>query len=330
MHSGSKPAAAFRTGAYQRRIALVFGLQLAAVLVATLMGIYDIAPVPAVLALIAIVSALAWLAARREWRPVSALARVVDGWAARPDIEALQPERFPHSTDADVVALARGLHGFASRLSQFNERERSFTRDASHELRSPLTVIKMSADMLADESGVGEFGTRSVQRIKRAAREMESLVEALLILAREADEGGAVAQNFVVNDVLRDELEYARDVLEGRPIRLLLEEPARFALYSSSRAFAVLCWQLIRNACQQIDQGAVVVTVMPGMISVAPQAEPASAARGGLHAVDRNGFELAIAQRISDRFAWPLELVSRPGAGSVASIRFPAPLPADG
>ena len=64
-------------------------------------------------------------------------------------------------TDADVASLARGLHGFATRIAGYNQRERNFTRDASHELRSPLTVIKMSVDMLGEEEGLSEFGERS-------------------------------------------------------------------------------------------------------------------------------------------------------------------------
>lgn len=316
----------FRSGAFQRRIALIFMLQLVAVGISVMMGTYDMAPVWAVLALIVITTVLAWLAARREWRPVSALARLVEGWDQHPDLAALSPERLSRRTDAAVASLARGLHGFATRIAGYTERERNFTRDASHELRSPLTVIKMSVDMLAEEQGLSDFGERSLQRIRRSTREMEALVEALLILARETD-NGVEDELFVVNDALRHELDFARDMLVGRPIELQLEEPARFALRGSQRVFAVLFWQLVRNACQQTERGRVVVTVMPGMVVVANQAEPLSEGGNGskmpLYGADRHGFELAIAQRISDRFAWPLELKTRPGSQNVASIRFP-------
>ena len=317
---------AFRSGAFQRRIALIFVLQLIAVGISVMMGTYDMAPVWAVLALIVITTVLAWLAARREWRPVSALARLVNGWDQHPDLEALSPQRLSRRTDADVASLARGLHGFATRIAGYTERERNFTRDASHELRSPLTVIKMSVDMLAEEEGLTDFGERSLQRIRRSTREMEALVEALLILARESD-NSVDEEVFVVNDAVRHELDFARDMLVGRPIELQLEEPSRFALRGSPRVFAVLFWQLIRNACQQTERGRVVVTVMPGMVVVAnqsePLAEPASGGKMPLYGADRHGFELAIAQRISDRFEWPLELKTRPGSQNVASIRFP-------
>jgi signal transduction histidine kinase len=333
MDSRRKPVATFRVGAFRRRIAWVFGLQFLAVAIICVMGIYNVAPPIAVIAVIVITTTLAWFATRRGWLPVRALARIINRWdGQQADPDASQLSRLSLDTDADVAALASGLHGFATRIAGYNQRERNFTRDASHELRSPLTVIKMSADMLADEDGLSDFGCRSVGRIKRATREMEALVEALLILARESDTG-LDSERFVVNDVLRHELESARELLVGRPIQLELEESARFALQGSSRVFSVLCWQLIRNACQQTEQGRVVISVLPGEVSVSNHADPLMVSdgprAGRAHGADRHGFELAIAQRISDRFKWPLELQTRPGHENIAHIRFPNPLPVE-
>ena len=316
----------FRKGGFQRRIAVIFVLQLVALVISVTLGMFSMAPVGAVLALIVIVTMLAWLAARREWRPVSALAHLLVGWDEHPDIAALSPERLGRDTDADLAALAGGLHTFAERIAGYTERERNFTRDASHELRSPLTVIKMSVDMLAEEQSLSGFGERSLQRIRRSTREMEALVEALLILAREKDRG-IDDELFVVNDAVRQELAFARDMLVGRPIDIELEEPARFALEGSPRVFAVLFWQLVRNACQQTERGRVVVTVMPGAVVVCNRAEPApgdiETTGPALPNADRHGFELAIARRISERFAWPLELQTRESGENVARIRFP-------
>ncbi|WP_284322403.1 sensor histidine kinase [Dyella acidisoli] len=310
-------------GGFQRRLLLIFGMQLVAVVVACLMGYYNVAPAAAVLLLIVIVSALTWLATERAWRQVSTLAQWVGNWKeGQPDLDAIQPERL-RQTDSDIATLARGFHTFASRIAGYNERERNFTRDASHELRSPLTVIKMSTDMLSDEAGLSDFGKRSVQRIRRATREMEALVEALLILAREADNGQG-EQDFVVNDILRDELANAREMLHGHPIELQLEEPASFALHGSPRVFAVLCWQLIRHASQYTGQGIVQVTVTPGMVSVSAIA---GSEQEHPPAPGQRGFEYAIAQRISERFAWPLSLHVQGGNRYVAEIRFPKPLP---
>ena len=327
-------AVTYRVGAFRRRIAWVFGLQLLIVAIVCILGIYGIAHIAVVIVVIVMATAIAWFATRREWRPVGALARLVNRWDGQQqfDPESLHLDQMSTHTDADVASLARGLHGFATRIVDYNERERNFTRDASHELRSPLTVIKMSVDMLGEENSLSDFGARSVRRIKRATREMEVLVEALLILARESD-AATDNQRFIVNDVLRRELESARELLTGRPIELLLEESARFALEGSAQAFSVLCWQLIRNACQQTEQGNVVVSVTHGAVSVSNHADPHMSDDNSrplrVQGADRHGFELAIAERISDRFGWPLELQTRVGHENIARIHFPHPLPAN-
>ncbi len=318
-----------RRGSFRARITVVFLLQMAVMIIASVMGANNVAPVGAVIAIILCSGGLAWIAVSREWLPVAALARLLNDWDPdRQDMAGLDREGSKHS-DGDIGSLIRGFHGLASRIEGFGERERNFTRDASHELRSPLTVIKMSSDMLADETELSDFGHRSLERIRRSTRELEALVEAFLILSRESDQGLA-EEDFVVNAVLRQEVDYARELIAGRPVELILDEPASFALHASPRVFAVLCGQLIRHALQQTDQGTIVVTVMPGSVSVINPALDMPEEGSRRHAaVDRHGFDLAIARRLSDRFQWPLELRSLNGASRVASVRFPHPQPVE-
>lgn len=322
----------FRAGTFKRRIARVFGLQLVAVVIVCLLGVYGVAPPVAIFVVVVIVLLLGWMAAQREWAQVSALAAVISNWDTSPlSQELLSPENLARGTDTDIASLTEAFYGLATRIADFNQRERNFTRDASHELRSPLTVIKMSVDMLADEAGISEFGARSVRRVQRASREMEAVVDALLILARESDVG-IHTERFVVNDALVHEIDAARDFLAGRPIELQFDQPARFALQGSRPVFSVLCWQLIRNACQQIEQGRVVVRVLPGAVTVSSHAEGSSSNgvthSGRLAGGALTGFEMAIAQRISERYAWPLELETRRGNENVTRVHFPNPLPA--
>ncbi len=331
MDSKVKAAVTVRVGAFRRRVAWVFALQFLVLAAVCTMGRFHVMPLIPVVALIAVTNMLAWSAIRREWKPVRAMARMVNPLAGqRLDPASLQLDDSEGQTDADLATLMQGLRGYARRIVGYDQRERNFTRDASHELRSPLTVIKMSIEMLSEEDDLSDFGRRSIARIQRASREMEALVEALLVLARDQD-SSIEEERFVVNDVLRQEIEFAREMLTGQPVELTLEEPDRFALLGSPRVLSVLLWQLIRNACQQLERGRVVVTVRPGEIVVANHNVPAE--RAGIPVasqsrVDRHGFELAIAQRISERFSWPLELHSDPAhKNHLARICFPHPLP---
>ena len=263
---------------------------------------------------------------------VIALADAVRGWNPnQPDASAFDPAALALD-DADVAVLARALHGFAARLEAFGERERNFTRDASHELRTPLTVIKVAADVLADEENLSNFAQRSIGRIRHSVREIEALIEAFLVLARESDTG-LPEQDFLVNDVVREEVDRYRALLGSKPVQLQLDEHARFALHAPPRVFAVVIGNLLRNACLYTERGSIVVGIHEAEIRVTDTGcgmdeEDLARAfqtfyKGSRTGAQGHGIGLAVVRRIADRFRWPVELDSAPGRGTVATLRFP-------
>jgi len=285
--------------------------------------------------IIVIVYLTTWMtyrASRRALSPVIALANAVRDWdPKRPDLDALLPENLPVRADGDVESLAYALHGFAARLEEFVERERAFTRDASHELRTPLTVIKASADMLLEED-VDPYTQRTAERILRSVRDMESLIESFLILARESD-SGLPEEEFSVNDVVRDEIERAQPLCEGKPVHIVREERSELVLYSSARAFSVLIGNLIRNACQYTERGRVTISVEFDRVVVRDtgvgmnEQELARAFvsffRGDQGRGSGHGIGLTIVKRLADRFGWEVGMSSEQGVGTTVSVLFP-------
>jgi signal transduction histidine kinase len=298
---------------------------------------FGFVPLSVVLVIIYITTWITFRVSRRAVSPVIWLANQVRSFdPKRPDLAALEPRNLPRDTDGDVRTLAGAIHGFAARLEEFVDRERNFTRDASHELRSPLTVIKIAADVLEADAELPDFAARSVARIRRATRDMEALLESFLILAREADVG-LPEEDFVVNDVVHEEVEKAQALVAGRPLTLEVVEPAQFALHAPTRVFAVMLANLLRNACLYTERGEVTVTVGPDFVRVADTGPGIAAdemerifqpfVRGRGHRQDGHGVGLSIVRRLSDRFGWPVTLDSTLGVGTAATIRFPNPQP---
>jgi len=285
--------------------------------------------------IIVIVYLTTWMtyrASRSALSPVIALANAVRSWDPKhPDLDALLPENLPVRSDGDVESLAYALHGFATRLEEFVERERAFTRDASHELRTPLTVIKASADMLLEDD-VTPFTQRTATRILRAVRDMESLIESFLILARES-ETGLPEEEFSVNDAVNDEMERAQPLCEGKPVHIVREEHASLVLRSSPRAFSVLIGNLIRNACQYTESGHVAVSVEPDRVVVRDTGVGmneqelsrvfVSFFRGDQGRGSGHGIGLTIVKRLADRFGWEVGMSSEQGVGTTVSVVFP-------
>lgn len=294
---------------------------------------FGLVPLTLVLLFIYLTTWLTYRLSRRAISPVIWLANEVRGWDPKnPDFQSLAPERIPADIEGEGQVLAESIYGFAKRISEFVERERNFTRDASHELRSPLTVIKIATEVLLSEEGLDPYVEKNIVRIQRSARDMESLIEAFLLIARES-EGALPADDFAVNGVVRDELERAQDLLGDKPIELRLVENAEIYLHAPSKVVAIALGNLIRNAVAYTDQGQVTVTVDAGQVTVADTGIGMSEAdlkkifqpffraehgrRGG------HGVGLTIVKRLADRFGWPIEFRSEMGQGTVVTVRFP-------
>jgi signal transduction histidine kinase len=298
--------------------------------------LFGFVPLIVVLIIIYVTTWLTYRASRRALSPVIALAKVVRDWDPKqPNLAALDPVQRSRDPDGDVETLARALHGFASRIEDFVERERNFTRDASHELRSPLTVIKVAAEVLQEED-LSAFAHRTLARIERSARDMEALMEALLLLARESDTG-LPEEEFLANDAVREEVERAQPLVAGRPIDLRVDEPGSFLLNASPRVFTVMVGNLVRNACLYTEYGEVCVSVGNDFVTVQDSGigmsdeEVAQAFqayfRGGRSQRGGHGVGLTIVKRLSDRFGWPVEITSELGIGTSVTIRFPMAQP---
>jgi signal transduction histidine kinase len=301
--------------------------------VGKLATVFGLLPLAMVLLVLYLSTWLAFRASRRAFSPVIALARAVRELdPAAPDPAQLDPARLPRDADDEVRELAEALARYAQRLNEFVERERDFTRDASHELRSPLTVIHVAAGMLEADTGLSDTSRRSVARIARAARDMEELTSAFLLLARES-ETGLPLEPTCVNDVLADELDRARLLAAGKPIESRLRASHRLSVDAPEKVLPVLLGNLLRNAFSYTDAGEVTVDV--GVDSVVIRDTGVGIAPGQLDAMYRpfvrgasgrgagHGVGLTIVRRLSDRFGWPVTIDSSPGVGTRVEIRFP-------
>jgi signal transduction histidine kinase len=117
-----------------------------------------------------------WLSRRLE-RPLRALTRATEQLAA---------ERFPEPLpvpegDDDVARLARSFNRMSATLRALVERERTLSRFATHELRTPLSALKLQVERAQRAE---RPNPATLEAMARNVRRMEEVIEALLSLAR--------------------------------------------------------------------------------------------------------------------------------------------------
>jgi signal transduction histidine kinase len=146
--------------------------------------------------LVAVVALTTWFAVGRALAPVEAIRREVDAISA-----AQLHRRVPQpKADDEIGRLAATMNRMLERLESARNSQRRFVSDASHELRSPITVIRQHAEVaLAHPDRVTAAELAEV--VLAEQQRMQRLVEDLLLLAR-ADEHVPLAREAVDLDDL--------------------------------------------------------------------------------------------------------------------------------
>ena len=266
--------------------------------------------------------------ARTARRVTDAAAQVEKG-----DYSARLNERGPGA----MADLARAFNSMSSRLEAKEAKRRSFMAEVTHELRTPLAIIRGEAEAIAD--GVHPAGPEQVARILAATWAVESLVEDLGTLSL-SDSGALILKRepvdiaLLVNESLAD----LRSAAEAAGVTLSAEvaealpppplDPAR-----------------IRRVLQNVVQNALRHTLEGGTVTV--RAEPARAgvqitiqdSGGGIppdllpHVFERfvkdagspgSGLGLAIAHEVVEAHLGTIEASSTPGEGTMIRIWLPA------
>jgi signal transduction histidine kinase len=134
-----------------------------------------------------LVGGTTWVVASRALAPVERIRREVE-LITGDRLDRRVPE--PASRD-EVHRLSRTMNQMLGRLERSRDRQQQFVADASHELRSPLSSIRQTAEVARAHPGALPEGELAEAVLEESAR-MQRLVEQLLLLTR-ADEG-AVAR----------------------------------------------------------------------------------------------------------------------------------------
>ena len=127
---------------------------------------------------------LAWLLVRHALQPLAALHRVLAGY----DEHNLAPLAIVAPDEIGTVIAT--LNQLIRQLDRAFTRERAFTADAAHELRTPIAEVRTLAEVAMRRQDLGVTERREYATVLATILRMQELVEKLLLLAR-AD-GGAV------------------------------------------------------------------------------------------------------------------------------------------
>ena len=244
------------------------------------------------------------------------------------------PELSVEGVPAELLPLTRALDSLVVRLAGALQRERGFTADAAHELRHPLSVLRMELDLAGAVADADER-RRHLERARTGLGRMERLVAQLLVLARvDSLDGLADAGPVPLQDLLGSALREASVRGAQRGVTLSLDAQEAIAVQGSAGLLAIAAGNLLDNAIRHA-RTAVVVTLEPGEGQVGivveddgPGFDPAALPRLGErfhrgHASGGSGLGLSIVRAVAALHGGEVEFGRAKGGGARVVLRLP-------
>jgi signal transduction histidine kinase len=238
--------------------------------------------------------------------------------------------------DDELADLGQSFNGLLDRLRESHERQRRFTGDASHQLRTPLTVILGQVEVALRRDRPADEYRRTLETVHARAGHLQRIVDALLFLARADGEAASpVREQLNLSTWLPRHLEswaghprrgdlraevngepaevQAHPVLLGELVNVLLDNACRYSRPGTPVTAGVACengdvWVEIADEGPGINEADLVRIFEPFV----------SLAGGGV------GLGLSIARRLAEVMGGSLSASSAPGRGSRFRLTLPA------
>jgi signal transduction histidine kinase len=286
--------------------------------------------IPVILLLPIMIGAVAWIVSR-GLLPL----RFVAAEVQRRDARSLAPLGTGH-LPSEIEPLVSELNRLLERLQRAFFAQRAFIADAAHELRSPLTALRLQLQLL-DRARDEEERFEARARLGAAVERAIHLAEQLLALARSEPEAAIDFERVDLAAVAAEGIKDAHDLAVAKNIDLGLDAASSLDIQGNREALRMLVRNLVDNAVRYTPPGGTVqvrcsCTSEQAVLEVndtGPGIAPADRGR----VFDRfyraaaqergTGLGLAIVKAIAERHGAHVDLGEAPGGGLRVRVIFP-------
>lgn len=275
------------------------------------------------------------LIARRALKPLRAMALTAAQISGGDDLK----KRMPDGGSDELAQLAGAFNGMMQRLDDAFEAERQFASDASHELRTPMTVIMAQCEDALSGEKTGADYREALSVIHRQGRRMNRMISGMLELVRMERKTDRYAREpFNLSALTKSVCEDMALICE-KNIALTTDVEPDISITGDQTLITRLLGNLIGNAYRYgRENGHIIVTlhragsaieltVSDDGIGIAPDQQKKIFRRLYQGASERSGdgagLGLAMARQIARLHGGELTVVSEEGKGSAFTARFP-------
>lgn len=145
-----------------------------------------------------------------------------------------------------------------------NEKEKyeelkKYSENLSHELLTPLTVIRSKAELLLQSENLSESDLKNIDSILKTVAKLSRLNRGLILLSKIKNDQFIDREEIALVDVVMESLELMEDQIRHMELSIRIDKQAETHLHSNSNLVHILFNNLIKNACVHNVQGGYVL-----------------------------------------------------------------------
>ena len=259
---------------------------------------------------------MGWLLARsisnRILNPISKLVEEVQSLSLDKDTVVLHS----YKTKDEVGTLVETINQLLKRISEFTRREREFTSHASHELRTPATIIKGAVEILKRRADEEDKGIQlPLTRIEHAGEDIEMLIDTFLLLARK-DQKPNEDETCDLQTIVKKVVASYQYMLETKPVEVEIQTAEDGLLQAPASLVTIALGNLVRNAFKYTMKGKIQIIAHADRVCVCDSGPGFDISR------KNSGLGLTIVERLCERMNWQFFISSDVGKGTRVNLVF--------
>ena len=195
-----------------------------------------------------------WLVSKALWKPFYNTLSKLNTY----DIKNHEQQQFLKTNTLEFQQLNTALTKMTDKIHIDYLQQKEFTENASHEMQTPLAVIKANLTQLMQSTTLSESDMNNLQTIENTTKKMASLNKALILLSKIENNQFKENELIPINKIINKVVNNFADLIEVKNIKLKLNLKDELQITINPTLAEILLSNLVQNAIRHNVNGGII------------------------------------------------------------------------
>lgn len=248
-----------------------------------------------------------WLLSKTLWKPFHNTLSELNTY----DIKKHDPHKFESVATTEFNQLNIALNKMTEKIYSDFVQQKEFTENASHEMQTPLAIVKANLSLLMQSPNLKEEEMNQLQTIENTLKKLSALNKSLILLTK--IENNQFQENVVINlkEIIAKALDNYSDLIQAKNIQIETDLKDDLKIRINPVLADILLSNLLQNAIRHNKEGGkIIVSAREKIFSISNSGDPLTISKEELFvrfkkndtSKDSLGLGLSIVKSITDTY----------------------------